>query len=177
MLDPMETVKAANARIASRRKKNSANIQSILDALPDETVAPSVVPAGSASTTTPAVTAATSSKSGKPLANDNLTKVLAQAGFSGEALRVARAVVMAESGGDARQLTASERTRDLSYGLFQINMRGDMGPERRKAYNLKSNEDLYDPLINAKIAFKMSGGGKNWQPWTAYKNGSYRKFL
>jgi hypothetical protein len=33
-------------------------------------------------------------------------------------------------------LNLSKRTGDSSYGLFQINMIGDLGPERRDKFNL-----------------------------------------
>jgi hypothetical protein len=51
-----------------------------------------------------------------------------------------------------------------------------MGPERRRQYGLSSNDDLFDPLTNAKIAFKMSHGGTNWGPWSTYKSGAYKDY-
>lgn len=95
-----------------------------------------------------------------------LLSILQQAGFKGNALKIAYAIAMAESGGNAR--AHNGRAPDNSYGLFQINMLGDMGPARRRQYGLSSNEDLYDPLTNARVAYKMSNGGKNWQPWATY---------
>jgi hypothetical protein len=53
---------------------------------------------------------------------------------------------------------------DLSYGLFQINMKGALGPDRRKRYNLSRNEDLYDPNINARVAHTMQSE-QGWMPW------------
>lgn len=107
----------------------------------------------------------------------DLLTILQQAGFRGEGLRIAYAVAMAESSGNARAHNGNANTGDNSYGLFQINMLGGMGPERRAKYGLKSNEDLFDPLTNAKIAFKMSNGGKNWTAWSTYNRGDYRKYL
>lgn len=107
----------------------------------------------------------------------NLVDILRRAGFSGSALNTAYAVAMAESGGNARAFNGNRKTGDQSYGLFQINMLGGMGPERRRAYGLSSNDDLYDAVKNAQIAYKMSKGGRDWSPWSAYKNGSYRKYL
>jgi hypothetical protein len=103
--------------------------------------------------------------------------ILRKAGFKGKALETAYAVMMAESGGNPRAHNPNASTGDNSYGLFQINMLGNLGPARLKQYGLKSNEDLFDPLTNARVAFRMSGGGKNWQPWSAYKNGSYQQYL
>jgi cell wall-associated NlpC family hydrolase len=84
---------------------------------------------------------------------------------------------MAESGGNAKAFNGNTKTGDQSYGLFQINMLGGMGPERRRLYGLGSNDDLYDAVKNAQIAYKMSKGGKDWSPWSAFKNGSYRQYL
>ncbi len=102
---------------------------------------------------------------------------LQQAGLSGEKLRTAWAVGMAESGGNPRAHNGNAGTGDNSYGLYQINMLGAMGPERRRQYGLSSNEDLFDPMTNIKVMLKMSNNCTNWQPWSAYKNGSYKKFL
>jgi hypothetical protein len=107
----------------------------------------------------------------------DLMSILKQAGFKGQALQIAYAVAMAESSGNARAHNGNAATGDNSYGLFQINMLGSMGPERRKQFGLSSNEELFDPLTNAKIAYKMSGGGKNWTPWSTYTRGTYREFL
>ena len=106
----------------------------------------------------------------------DLMSILRKAGFRGEGLKMAYAIAMAESSGNARAHNPNAGTGDNSYGLFQINMLGAMGPERRKQYGLGSNEDLFDPLTNAKVAFKMSGGGKNWGPWSTYGGGQYKKF-
>lgn len=84
---------------------------------------------------------------------------------------------MAESGGRARAYNPNADTGDNSYGLFQINMLGDLGPARLRQYGLARNEDLFDPTTNARVAFRMSGGGRDWSPWSAYKNGAYKKYL
>ena len=44
-------------------------------------------------------------------------------------------------------------------------MIGKLGPARLGYYGLSNNEELFDPLTNAKIAYIMSEGGKNWSPW------------
>lgn len=53
---------------------------------------------------------------------------------------------------------------DLSYGLFQINMMGKMGPARRGYFNISKNEELYDPDTNVRAARKLFGSG-NYSPW------------
>lgn len=36
---------------------------------------------------------------------------------------------------------------------------------------------LFDWRYNIDVAYQLSGGGKNWYPWTVYKTGAYRKYL
>jgi hypothetical protein len=104
-----------------------------------------------------------------------LRELLAAAGFTGGGLDTAVAVAMAESGGNA---TAHNPVGlDNSYGLFQVNMLGGMGPDRRARYGLASNEALYDPATNARVAYLMSNGGTNWGAWTTYTSGKFRQFL
>jgi hypothetical protein len=103
-------------------------------------------------------------------ANDKLSAVelknlLHSVGFRGESLRQAWGTAMKESTGRPRAHNKNSKTGDNSHGLFQINMIGNLGPARLKEFNLDSNEDLFDPLTNAKIAYKMSNGGKNWSAW------------
>jgi hypothetical protein len=105
----------------------------------------------------------------KQLSNKELISVLRSAGFEGGSLRMAWAVVMKESTRRPFAHNDNPSTGDNSYGLFQINMRGSMGPDRREKFGLESNEDLFDPITNAKIAFRMSSGGKNWSAWTTHK--------
>jgi len=93
-----------------------------------------------------------------------MTAILRRAGFEGHGLKVALRIVWLESTNRPYALNRSSNC----YGLFQINMTGSMGPDRRKRYGLKSNKDLFDPLINAKIAYHMSNGGKDWSAWTTY---------
>jgi hypothetical protein len=96
------------------------------------------------------------------LSDDELDSILRQAGFSGNGLKMAKAIVFYESTNRPMALNKSSNC----YGLFQINMTGSMGPDRRKKYGLKSNEDLYNPLISAQVAYQMSNGGKNWSAWS-----------
>jgi hypothetical protein len=104
-------------------------------------------------------------------------EILRAAGFRGEGLRKARAIMLAESTGRPAAHNTNHATGDDSYGLFQINMLGDLGPDRRRRYGLKSNDDLLDPVVNARVAFQMSKGGKDWSPWSTYKSGAYKKHL
>lgn len=88
---------------------------------------------------------------------------------------IATAIAMAESGGNI--MAHNNKGSDDSYGLWQINMLGGLGPDRRRQYNLKTNEDLFDPIINAKVAFGESNLGTNWRPWSVYNDGKYLKWM
>lgn len=60
---------------------------------------------------------------------------------------------------------------DNSYGLWQINMIGNLGVERRKKYGLKSNEDLFDPATNARVAVAILRT-QGPDAWSTFKNQS-----
>lgn len=101
----------------------------------------------------------------KMLSALELKSVLIAAGFRGQDLVEAWGTAMKESTGRPFAHNRNSNTGDNSYGLFQINMIGSLGPARREQYNLKANSDLFDPLTNAKIAYHMSNGGKDWSAW------------
>lgn len=100
-----------------------------------------------------------------------LKALLKEAGFKGKHLQEAWAVAMKESCGNPRSYNGDKATGDHSYGLFQINMIGNLGPERRKLFGLKSNDELFNPLTNAKAAYYMSHGGDDWSSWDIDKRG------
>lgn len=110
-----------------------------------------------------------------PINYDQLSALKA-AGFQGDALRKAWAITMRESGGRPTAYNPDTSTGDQSYGLFQINMLGDLGVSRRRQFGLTSNKDLLDPNINAKVAYRMSNGGRDFGAWgigpNAYRSGA-----
>jgi murein DD-endopeptidase MepM/ murein hydrolase activator NlpD len=95
---------------------------------------------------------------------------LKAAGFSGDALRKAWAISQRESGGRPDAYNGNAGTGDQSYGLFQINMLGNLGPARRKQFGLKDNADLLDPATNARVAYQMSKGGTDFGAWAVGPN-------
>lgn len=99
------------------------------------------------------------------LTDGELKELLYLVGFRGNDLKEAWAVAKKESNGQPIRFNGNVRTGDNSYGLFQINMLGMLGPERRAKFELVTNSDLLNPVINAKIAFYMSDGGKDWSSW------------
>ena len=111
----------------------------------------------------------------KPLEPTELRDLLYGVGFRGKALEVAWGIVMRESRGGPTAHNGNANTGDNSYGLFQINMIGSLGADRREKFGLKTNEELFDPVTNARIAFHMSGGGEDFGAWgvgpNAYNGG------
>ena len=116
--------------------------------------------------------------------DQGLMQTLQNAGFSGQSLTTAYGIVKAESGGRANAYNPTGM--DDSYGLFQINMENsdprnpNMGSKRNAAYlkkyasiGYKGPESLKDPNINARIAYDISKGGTNFNPWTTYTSGKY----
>ncbi|SEF12881.1 Transglycosylase SLT domain-containing protein [Streptomyces sp. 3213] len=97
-----------------------------------------------------------------------IAAIARQAGFPESAIPTAVAVALAESSGIPNQHNQNSLTGDDSYGLWQINMLGSMGPARRKQFGISTNDQLYDPVTNARAALVLSNGGKNWGPWSTY---------
>lgn len=118
--------------------------------------------------------------SGKSFNVGQLKELALSVGFNEKNASIAAAVAMAESSGDSSNDTIKSglyaKNGETSYGLWQINMTGALGPERIKQLGLSSYKDLYDPVTNARAAFKLSGGS-NWSPWSAYNNGKHLPFL
>lgn len=111
-----------------------------------------------------------------PVISDAAIASVARAqGLSPTNTAIAVAVALAESGGNTT--SHNPVPPDNSYGLWQINMLGSMGPERRKQFGITSNDQLYDPNVNAKAMSALSSGGTNWKPWTTYTRGTYRAFM
>lgn len=84
------------------------------------------------------------------------------------------AIAMAESKGNPRAHNVIPP--DNSYGLWQINMIGKNGPARRKELGLTSNDQLYDPFINAKAAAKILST-QGLKAWSTYTSGAYEDYL
>lgn len=105
---------------------------------------------------------------------NQIIQLLRQVGFPESAIPTMVKIAQLESTNDTQAFNPDSTTKDLSYGLFQINMYGNMGPERRKWFGIKSNEELYDPVTNAKAAYKLwsskekQGKGKGFTHWSTY---------
>ena len=98
-----------------------------------------------------------------------LVTMLQAVGFKGQSLKYAWAVAMKESHGNALDYNGNVHTGDNSYGLFQINMLGSMGADRRTYFGLAYNAQLLNPVTNAQIAYHMSNAGRDWSAWHGTK--------
>lgn len=85
--------------------------------------------------------------------DDELATWLYNAGFRGHNIREAWAIAMRESNGRPKTISNSD------YGLFQFNYPSWGGK------SWWSTSMLLTPEYNAKIAYQLSDGGKNWTPW------------
>lgn len=83
------------------------------------------------------------------------------------------AIALAESGGNTQ--AHNPKPPDDSYGLWQINMIGKLGPERRKAFKISSNSELFDPKKNADAMIKILDQ-QGLKAWSTYTNGAYKKY-
>jgi hypothetical protein len=95
-----------------------------------------------------------------------LRTLASEVGFTGDAVNVAAAVAMAESGGDPDAF--GDVGLGFSRGLFQVNQR--FHPEF-------DTVRLFDPVYNAQAALLISKHGADWTPWSTFKNGAYRKYM
>lgn len=111
------------------------------------------------------------------LSHCELVEVLSIAGFEGQALKKAWAVSKTESNGRPLAHNGNRKTGDNSYGIFQVNMIDNLGVERRDQYGLTSNSNLYNPILNAEIVYRMSKAGKDWSSWPSYGTVRYKEFL
>ena len=111
---------------------------------------------------------------GKVLNATELTKLARSVGMPEDKIPTMVAIALSESGGDSSIDTIKsglyDRNGETSYGLWQINMTGNLRPERLKQFGISSVDDLYDPVTNAKAALNiLNSQGLN--AWSVYKSG------
>jgi cell wall-associated NlpC family hydrolase len=109
------------------------------------------------------------------LSVDDVARIAYQVGFRGQGLTWATAIGMRESGGDPGAYNPNVHTGDQSRGVWQINGLGKLGPERSKMLRDMGYsgdlDELFDPVINARMAYKLSNGGTNFEPWRSASPG------
>ena len=104
-------------------------------------------------------------KPSEMLTDEELLLLLKTVGFEGSSLKKAWSIAKRESNGRPLAYNGNRKTGDSSYGIFQINMIGNLGPERLEKFDLKSNKELFDPVTNAEITYYMTDGGSDWSAW------------
>lgn len=102
--------------------------------------------------------------------------ILRAAGATAQEATTLTAIAGPESGYRTEAHNGNSSTGDNSYGLFQINMLGSMGASRLKTFGLTANEDLYDPVNNAKAALSILRS-QGLKAWTTYTSGAYKQYL
>lgn len=88
------------------------------------------------------------------------------AGFQPSEAREMTALARRESGYDTNAIRVvrvanSMQGPEASYGLWQINMEGALGPYRRAQLGLSADTELFDPAVNARAArwlYVLNGG-------------------
>ena len=116
---------------------------------------------------------------------NSLYRLAMEVGFPPEDARIMAAIALAESKGDAQIDTVASGTdpnkeNEFSLGLWQINVIKEYQEERFPLFNIKSPQDLYDPLTNAKAAFILYDRRKpeqRFNDWSTYTDGTYKDFL
>jgi hypothetical protein len=116
-------------------------------------------------------------KPSEMLTDGELKELLTAVGFEGKALKQAWAIAKSESNSRPMAYNGNRKTGDSSYGIFQINMLGELGIDRKEKFDLKSNILLFDPVINAEITYHMTRGGEDWSSWSSYNGSRYKEFL
>lgn len=105
-----------------------------------------------------------------------VAKLVYDAGWRGRDAQTAVAIARAESQFDT--MATNFGGRDYSFGLWQINMKDSLGPDRRKLFGIASNEALFDPATNARAAFAIyKAAGNKFTDWSTYNDRKYTLYL
>lgn len=92
------------------------------------------------------------------------------AGFTGSNANTITAIAMAESSGNPNAIAYNDGGKGYnSYGLTQIN-----AVNNRTVGNAAN---ATDPQTAFNMAYTLSNGGTNFQPWSTYNSGAYAKYL
>lgn len=93
---------------------------------------------------------------GGVLSPNELYQLALSAGFPSDTAVKMTAIALKESGGNPQAFNGVPP--DESYGLWQINMIGDLGARRLALFGLSSKAQLFDPTVNARAAYITWGG-------------------
>ena len=106
----------------------------------------------------------------------SMAKLAMDAGFTKDQAKIMAAIAGGESTFDNTAHNTNRGTGDNSYGLWQINMIDELGPERRKGIGISSNEELFDPATNARAA-KYIFDRQGFTAWGAYTDGNAAEYM
>jgi hypothetical protein len=108
--------------------------------------------------------------------HQHISQVLADAGFTGQDIKIGTAVALAESGGDTR-VTHKNHDGSTDVGLMQDNSvhAGEAGSPRDLAGFIKWAQDPHNNAVLAHSIWAAAGG--SWAPWVTYTTGAYKKHL
>lgn len=123
---------------------------------------------------------------GEKLSGQQVAQLAYEAGFRGDDLVNMVAIAKRESGWRPKALNPNKKTRDRSYGLWQLNtLNSDMGRMEDLMKNILGSmgyptnnvpqdfDVLYNPRVNAKVAYEFyRRNGNTLRPWGEYKNES-----
>ena len=96
---------------------------------------------------------------GGSLSPADLYNLALNAGFPSDTAVQMAAIAMKESGGNPGAYNGTPP--DDSYGLWQINMYGNLGPARMAQFGLTDKTQLFDPTTNAAAAYTIWNGNNN----------------
>ena len=96
---------------------------------------------------------------GGSLSPADLYNLALNAGFPTDTAIQMAAIAMKESGGNPGAYNGTPP--DDSYGLWQINMYGNLGPARMAQFGLTDKTQLFDPATNASAAYSIWNGNNN----------------
>lgn len=98
------------------------------------------------------------------------------AGLNSEQAVIATAIAWGESGLDPESIgdtSLEDATWGPSVGLWQVrSLRADTGTGKER-----DRTRLTDPAFNAQSMAAISNGGRNWNPWTIFRNGAYLEHI
>jgi murein DD-endopeptidase MepM/ murein hydrolase activator NlpD len=104
-----------------------------------------------------------------PVITESQARSYAQiAGFSGQSLNIIIAIAYAESGLNTSATNTAGNSAGVDRGILQIN----------SAYHPEvSDVEAFNPGMAFIHGYRISQQGRNFTPWSAYNNGSYRRYL
>jgi hypothetical protein len=115
-------------------------------------------------------------KSGPSVGTKDLIKLGLSQGLTPEKAITMAAIALGESGGRPGAHNPNRSTGDNSYGLWQINMIDELGPERASALGIKDYNQLKDPNVNAR-AMKMILNSQGLNAWSVHRNRLHLQYL